>query len=143
MIISSKLSPPSPQQGGITLLLVILVISAILAISIGIFNLVFTEIRISGEMADSFIAFYAGDQGVENLLYDDRVANSIPGCGGPGACTWSPAEEPHPYVAGACIKKFYDRNGAGDVQAIGQGKYRCGVNPLTVMRAANFSYNKP
>lgn len=65
------------RQRGITLLLVIVLLSAILSISVGIFNVVFGELRISGEATDSFRALYAADQGIERTLYLDRQRGTI------------------------------------------------------------------
>ncbi|OGZ96753.1 MAG: hypothetical protein A2679_02190 [Candidatus Sungbacteria bacterium RIFCSPHIGHO2_01_FULL_54_26] len=65
------------QKQGITLLLVVVLLSAILSISIGIFNVVYGEFRISGEVADSFRALYAADEGIERTLYRDRQDNAI------------------------------------------------------------------
>src|SRR3989344_2612838 len=59
-------------QKGITLLLVILVLTPLLSISLGVFAVVFTELRISGEIADSFVALYAADEAIERGLYLDR-----------------------------------------------------------------------
>lgn len=56
---------------GITLLLVILVLASLLSISIGIFTSVITELRLSGEIADSFVALYAADEAIERGLYLD------------------------------------------------------------------------
>lgn len=65
------------QQRGITLLLVIVILSAILSISIGVFNVIFGQILLSGEIGDSFRAFFAADQGVERMLWRDRNAGPI------------------------------------------------------------------
>ncbi len=65
------------KKEGITLLLVIVLLSAILSIGIGIFNVVYGEFRISGEVADSFRALYAADEGIERTLYRDRQDNAI------------------------------------------------------------------
>lgn len=61
------------RKKGITLLLVIVILSAILSISLGIFSITLGEIKISGEIGNSFHAFYAADQGIERMLYRDRV----------------------------------------------------------------------
>lgn len=73
MIIKNK----KIDQRGITLLLVVVLLSAILSISIGIFNVVYGEFRISGEVADSFRALYAADEGIERTLYLDRRGSGI------------------------------------------------------------------
>ncbi len=62
---------------GMTLLLVVPLLAAILSISIGIFTLTFGEIRISGEIEDSFLAVYAADQGLERGLYLDFTKGTI------------------------------------------------------------------
>ncbi|MBI2056015.1 MAG: hypothetical protein HYT37_01435 [Candidatus Sungbacteria bacterium] len=61
------------KKKGITLLLVIVILSALLSISIGIFNVVYGEILISGEIADSYTAFYASDRAIDKFLYLDRM----------------------------------------------------------------------
>lgn len=66
----------SPDRG-IVLLMVLLILSSLLSISIGIFNLTIGEIRASGEITDSFVAFYAADEGIEKTLYLDRVSQNI------------------------------------------------------------------
>ena len=65
------------RNRGITLLLVIVLLSAMLSIGVGIFNVVFGELRISGEVNDSFRALYAADQGIERTLYLDRQEDTI------------------------------------------------------------------
>lgn len=65
------------QNEGITLLLVVVLLSAILSIGLGIFNVVYGEFRISGEVTDSFRALYAADEGIERTLYIDREQNAI------------------------------------------------------------------
>ena len=63
------------QQKGITLLLVIVLLTAILSISIGVFMIVYGQLLISGEIGSSFIALYAADQAIEKMLYLDRPGN--------------------------------------------------------------------
>ena len=65
------------RQEGITLLLVVVLLSAILSIGVGIFNVVYGELRISGETADSFRALYAADEGIERTLYRDRQSRAL------------------------------------------------------------------
>ena len=61
------------RKSGITLLLVILVLASIMMISFGIFNIILTELQVSGELSRSFRALYTSDQGLEYMLYRDRV----------------------------------------------------------------------
>ena len=70
------MSTPNGYKKGITLLLVIVILSALVSISIGIFNVVFGEILISGELADSYKAFYAADRAIDKFLYLDRNSST-------------------------------------------------------------------
>src|SRR3990167_324040 len=70
-----KSIPTRQKQSGITLLLVILVLASLMTISIGIFNVAYTEIVISRELTSSFRALYAADQGIEYMLYHAFVTH--------------------------------------------------------------------
>jgi len=61
---------------GITLLLVILVLASLMTISIGIFNVAFTELRIAGDLAGSYKALNAADQGMEYMTYVHLVKDA-------------------------------------------------------------------
>lgn len=65
--------PNRKSKKGITLLLVILITTSLMSIAIAVFNFVITELRISGELSDSFYAIQSADQGLEKMLYLDRV----------------------------------------------------------------------
>ena len=54
---------------GFTLLLSILVVSVILSVSLGIFDIMTKELKLSGLGRESQIAFYAADAGVECFFY--------------------------------------------------------------------------
>ncbi|MBI3273572.1 MAG: hypothetical protein HYZ69_00340 [Candidatus Colwellbacteria bacterium] len=60
------------NKNGITLLLVIIILSMLLAISFGIFNVIFGELLISGQIEDSYVAFYAADHAIDKFLYLER-----------------------------------------------------------------------
>lgn len=124
-------------RGGMVLLLVILILSALLSISIGIFNVVLGEFRISGEISDSFIAFYAADQGVEQVFYDDRVAGSL--CRGGGTCEYGPVTVA--LANGSCYTARLSRTG-NDTSVTSTGEYRCGGSSLAVKRAFQASYSR-
>lgn len=68
-------------QEGITILLVLLITAGLLTISTGVFNFLISELRISGELADSFYAIYASDEGLERALYDERIQGLYPNPG--------------------------------------------------------------
>lgn len=124
---------------GMALLLTVLILSALLAVSLGIFTVVYTELRINGEMSKSFTALYAADQGMEQLLYCDRVSSSACTswtCSGSADCTYTPPKASLPN--GACITLIMTRSGgATTLRSIGE--YRCG-DSITVKRTVSASY---
>jgi len=61
------------NQKGVSLLITLLIMAAILAIALGISKLSLGEIKISRDAPKSLIAYYAGESGVEWALYEDRV----------------------------------------------------------------------
>ena len=61
------------NQTGVSLLLTILVMAAILTIAVAVSRLSVGEIRLSRESVNSLVAFYAGESGVERALWEDRV----------------------------------------------------------------------
>lgn len=127
------------QRKGVTLLLVILILAAILSISIGIFDVTFGEIRISGEVGDSFLALYAADQGIEKTLYDDRVANTL--CSGNGSCAYGPVKLPA-FPNGSCATVRLSRTGGGDTTVTATGEYRCSSPVAAVKQALLTTYKK-
>lgn len=128
-MIRSKKQELRSKQEGITLLLVMILLSAILSISLGIFNVVIGEIKISGEIADSFIALYAADEGIERVLYMDRSAHTI--CKfaqGPGCFT----EADVPVASQGCYTVRVSKDERTEIVVAGQ--YRCGTNPVRVVK---------
>lgn len=123
------------SSSGMTLLLVVLILSALLSISLGIFTVVLGESRIAGEITDSFVALYAADQGMERMLYDNRVAGTV--CPGSGACSYGPVTTP--LANGSCMTLRLDRTGP-NTTVISTGEYRCGLPELSVKRALETTY---
>ena len=130
---------------GVTLLLVILILAALLSISLGIFNVVFTELRISGEVADSFVALYAADEAIEKGLYDDR--DTSPLCfptPGPGERCYDSGWINLPN--GACYRLRADKTEVSpdppiyDVTISATGEFPCGSGTFAVKRALSISY---
>ena len=70
------------NRKGVTVLLVFVILTAITSISFALFNIVFGQLLISADIGHSFNALNAADEGIERLLYEDRVS---PGntCGSP------------------------------------------------------------
>ena len=122
-------SPKIRQREGITLLLVVALLSAILSISVGIFNVVIGEFRISGEITDSFRALYAADEGIERTLYRDRIVRAI--CTGVQGTDCFVATD-MPVKSGACYTVQVSKTPKTQITIAGQ--YRCGVNPTRVVK---------
>lgn len=118
------------DERGITLLLVVVLLSAILSISVGIFNVVFGQIRISGEIADSFVAFYAADQGIEKILYRDRVLEDVCASEQGASCH---IEGPTDVASGACYSVRVSKI-ASQTDIVVFGQYRCGSSPNRVVK---------
>lgn len=117
------------EKRGITMLLVVVILTALLSISIGIFGVVFGEIKISGEIADSFIALYSADQSIEELLYRDRIQAAI--CSTPGVGCY--VAGPIDINSGGCYTIRVDKVG-GATTITSSGQYRCGLNPSRVVK---------
>lgn len=122
------------------LLLVVLILAAILSIATGIFNVVFGELRIAGEISDSFQALYAADEGMERMLYCDRVSDSgCAPCPGAGSCSYGPVLTL--LANGACHTVRLSRTGR-DTTVTSTGEYRCGGTTLAVRRALQSTYTR-
>lgn len=138
-------------EKGITLLLVVLVLSALLSISLGIVSSVLTEIRLSGELADSFKALYAADFGIEKLYYLDRVADAICNPVDPQTGVFPPCP-PYkngislpitigPLANGSCMKVSLSR-ASNLVSIYSVGQFNCASPELSVKRGLFSSYRK-
>lgn len=132
----------SSSENGITLLLVILVLSALMTVSLGIFNVSFIELRISGDFSNSLRALDVSDQLVELALYKDRVQQSI--CTTPGENCYvgcitgsadcsSPTETFAALPNGACGRVTISRLG-GQTTLESLGQFDCNSGSLRVAR---------
>jgi Tfp pilus assembly protein PilX len=61
------------NRKGVSLLLTLLIMTAIIAIAVGVSRLSVQEIKISRESPISMIAYYSAESGVEWAMYEDRV----------------------------------------------------------------------
>lgn len=124
---------------GFILLLVILVMSALLSIGIAIFEVVYGEIRLSGEITDSFTALYAADEGLEQMLYEERSSGS-PHCGGSGSCTYSTEKTISVGSKSAHTYMKIDRTG-NSIIISSIGEYPYPATELSVRRAFKVGYS--
>lgn len=60
------------QKGAVSILIAVMVLSVIVVIGLGISVLILQQIKTSGQMGQSVIAFYAAESGAERCLYDVR-----------------------------------------------------------------------
>src|SRR3989344_7542730 len=63
------------KSRGIALVISVIIVSIVLAVSIGVSNIVSTEISLSNTGRQSQLAFYAADAGVDCAIYWDTVHN--------------------------------------------------------------------
>lgn len=122
----------SATENGITLLLTIVILSALLSMSIGIFNVVLGQIKISGDLHDSFIAYYAATNAMEKMLYLDRNLGICTG-GASDPCREGPID----ITSGGCYRTRVIKSG-GDTTLETVGQYRCGVNPSRIVKRRLF-----
>ncbi|MBU6415030.1 hypothetical protein KGQ34_02195, partial [Patescibacteria group bacterium] len=101
------------SKKGMTILLVILVLSALLAISFGIFNVVFLETQIAGEITGSMRAIYIAEQGLERTIYLDVDDGGVCVPGGSGGATCA-----YP-TANSCICTLDAANGGDFINSAG------------------------
>ena len=70
-------SPFRLRRKGFTLLLSLIVVSAILSVGLGVFDIVYRELILSGVGRESQKAFYAADTGIECAFYWDIKRGEI------------------------------------------------------------------
>ena len=61
------------NQKGVSLLLTLLVMIALLAIALGVSQLSLGEIKITRDVPSSIIAYYAAEAGIEQAIYEKRI----------------------------------------------------------------------
>lgn len=81
------MSHKTTQQKGYAILFTVMVISIILALTIGLSNISYKQLLISSVAKDSELAFYQSDTATECALYQDRVSGIFtPSIGSPVYC---------------------------------------------------------
>lgn len=89
-----KIKKHSHSEKGISLYLTVLILTILLAISLGMSRILVSQMKIVGGMGNSVIAFYAADTGTEKVLYEDKLCR--PDCPAPPPCTPTPEPCPTP-----------------------------------------------
>lgn len=80
----SGIAQRASQEKGVSLIITFFILTIILAIVLNISALLYSGIKITRNIGNSVLAFYAADSGVEKLLYYDR--KRIPVDGKRGLC---------------------------------------------------------
>lgn len=76
------------KEKGVSLLLTILILTAILSIALGVSTLMLVEMKVSQEVPKSLRAYYAAEAGIERKLYEIRKEANFSDIGsGPDWCT--------------------------------------------------------
>lgn len=65
------------KEGGIALLLTMIILSVVTLVSVFIVNVVSNELKLAGDINDSKKAIYAADSGVEWQLYQIRQGATV------------------------------------------------------------------
>lgn len=68
---------------GVSLILTLLIMAALLAIAFGVSRLTMGEIRLGRDISKSLIAYYAAEAGIERAIYEERIGggtSAIPDC---------------------------------------------------------------
>ncbi|OHA13154.1 MAG: hypothetical protein A3G49_02200 [Candidatus Sungbacteria bacterium RIFCSPLOWO2_12_FULL_41_11] len=108
------------KERGISLLLTVFLLSLMLSISLGIFDIIYSELMLSGDIRASFFALYAADEIVEKTVYLDRVSRAI--CQNLSNDCWTT-----PLITAsnnACNSvKVSKKTGTGYTEILGVGQY--------------------
>ena len=121
-----------------TLLLVVVLLSAILSISIGIFNIIFGQLQISGEIGDSFRALSSADEGIEKMLYRDRVEDDEDICQIEGTDCYIDSS-PEPTLSGGCYTTKISKIGIDTFLRVA-GQARCNPSDRVIQRGFSVTY---
>ena len=101
------------QQGAISILLAVLLLAELSVIGLGIAALTIKQIRMSGQVGQSVVAYYAAEAGAEKCLYQVRKSTEE-GCDDTGQIseTVGSGDYQASYIA--------DYNGSDTITSIGQ-----------------------
>lgn len=65
------------KKSGISLMLTVFLLSLMLSISLGIFNIIYNELILSGDIRSTFFALYAADEIIEKTVYLDKISRRV------------------------------------------------------------------
>jgi len=99
------------QQGAISILLAVLLLAELSVIGLGMATLTIEQIRMSGQVGQSVVAYYAAESGAERCLYDVRKSGAV-------NCPYT--DVPLDFNSNAKYSTSY--NGSDTITSIGQFK---------------------
>ena len=67
------------QKGAVTVVLTVMILNMLLVIGLGVSVLLFQQVKLSLQVGESVVAFYAAEAGAERCLYEIRQ-NSADSC---------------------------------------------------------------
>ena len=70
------------NQKGVSVYLAFMVLTVLMVVGLGVSYLVASEIKVSMNMANSVVAFYAAETGIEKTLYLDNMVKPVGGTRG-------------------------------------------------------------
>jgi len=94
------------QQGAISILLAVLLLTELSVIGLGIATLTVKQLRMSRQVGQSVVAYYAAEAGAERCLYDVRKSGAV-------SC-------PYTDVSLSDAKYSTSYNGSDTITSIGQ-----------------------
>jgi len=118
-------------QKGISIYLVILISTFILAVALGLSTILISRIKVSHEIGYSVVALYAADTGIERILYEIR---STPPTCDPTACATFPCCNSSSTLSNGAGYNVYVASSTPAVRIKSIGNYQ------TVNRAIEISY---
>src|SRR3989338_642088 len=81
--------PKKSSQKGVSILLTVLILSAVFALGLGVATFVISEIRQSRNVGNFVSALHAADSGVERTLYKVRQLGEFSSCPTVDTCSFS------------------------------------------------------
>lgn len=124
------------QRRGMTLLLMMVLLSAFLSIGVGIINILLGQVVLVGQSGESFVALYAADSGFERMLYRDRNQNVCA-----GGC-----QTQRIFLNGSCYDAVVRTGPSASCPApntrciVSKGQSLCGGNTRYVLRQFEIGY---
>jgi len=103
------------QKGATSVIIATLLLSVLLVIGLGVAILMLQQIRMSGQVGQSVVAFYAADAGAEKCIYQIRKETTT-GCDDTGQISETIGSGTYQ----ASYTANYIRNGLDTITSIGQ-----------------------